>query len=207
MAKFPTDKVVKCSAYETAMNGYTKRSDDPKVECTADIVLDIILDHSVDEAELEKMNDRITAWSEYIKDPNQDSEYIRNVRAEVVKPMIDDSKIGLIASSFSAFDKHVKFKVAKERDKLSEFLGEEGDSIEFSIAEHKLVKSGASKYKKGAKWFLYQIKDNHGNIISYFSDHNCDKEFNEYSRASAIISKLTTYNEVKQTNVSKLRFE
>ena len=206
MAKFPTMNVIKCSAYETHMNGYVKRSDDDKIECTADLVLDMILDHSVDESELEKMNSRIRAWSEYIKDPDQSGEYFDNVRAEIGKPMIDESKIGLIASSFSSFDKHVLYKMAKEKDKLSEYLGEEGDSITFDIADYKLVKSGISKFGNASKWFLYKIHDPSGNIITYFADHNCDKEFKHSTKAEAIITKLTTFNEVKQTNVSKLRF-
>lgn len=206
MTKFPTVSVIKCSAYETHMNGYVKRSGDDKVECTADLVFDMILNHSVDESELEKMNSRIRAWSEYIKDPNQSGEYFDKVRAEIGKPMIDESKIGLIASSFSSFDKHVLYKMAKEKDMLSKYLGEEGDSITFDIADYKLVRSGICKYGKASKWFLYKIHDQSGNVITYFADYDCDKEFKRSTKAEAVITKLTIFNEVKQTNVSKLRF-
>ena len=43
-------------------------------------------------------------------------------------------------------------------------------------------------------------------VIEKIADHNCDDEFRNHSKATATISKLTTYNEVKQTNVSKLIF-
>jgi hypothetical protein len=206
MAKFSTIDVIKVSAYETSMNGYTKRSEDARVVCTADAVFDALIDHSVDESELEKMNDRIVAWNNYLKDPNQENDYILSVRSEIVKPMIDESKIGLIASSFASFDRYIKFKMLNEKDKQSDFLGEEGDSVTFEISEYKLVKTGSSKYNKGSKWYLYHIKDVIGNIIIFFADHNCDDEFRNHSKATATISKLTTYNEVKQTNVSKLIF-
>lgn len=206
MAKFPTAEVIKHSAYITGKYGYVKRSDDPNVECTADIVLDSMLDHSIDESELEKMNSRIIAWSNYIKNSKQDNEYITNVKAELGKPTIDEMKIGLIASSFASFDKYNQYKSDVESDKRSTYLGEEGGQIKFTISEHRLIKTGISKYNKDSKWYLYKIKDNNDNIIMYFADHNCEDDFENSSEAIATISKLTTFNDIKQTNVSKLRF-
>ena len=207
MAKFPTDKVIKVSAYITAENGYTKRSDDPSVECTADQVFDAIIDHSIDDFKLEKMNDRITAWSNYIRDDKQKSEYISNVRSEIVKPMIDESKIGLIASSFAYFDRHISFQVAKEKDKQSEYLGEEGDSVSIDIAEYKLVKTGTSKFGKGNKWYLYKLKDTDNNCITVFSNDKLDTDFKHHKHISAIVSKLSEYEGVKQTQITRITFE
>jgi hypothetical protein len=205
MAKFSTADVIKYSAYITEKHGYIKRSDDPNVECTADSVFNAMIDHSISDDELIKMNERIIAWSEYIKSFNKDNEYITNVLTEISKPMIDESKIGLIASSFSSFDKHNKYNTSKNDDKNSVFLGEEGDTIIFNISSYMLIKTGISKYNN-AKWYLYKIKDDNDNVIMYFANYNCDDEFKSASKASAVVSKLTTFNEVKQTNVSKLKF-
>lgn len=207
MAKFPTMNIIKHAAYETYNNGYTKRSDDSTVECTADLILDALLDHSVNDIDLEKMNDRIRAWSEYIKSQDDSNEYFSNVKSEMVKPMIDESKVGLIASSFYSFDKHNKFKLANEKDKLSEFLGEEGDSVRITVEEYKLVKTGISKFGKGNKWYLYKLKDSSGNIITLFSNENLDSEFRKFKNVSATISKLSEYNGIKQTQVTKVTFE
>jgi uncharacterized membrane protein YkoI len=207
MAKFPTMNIIKHAAYETYNNGYTKRSEDSSEECTADLILDALLDHSVSDTDLEKMNDRIRAWSEYIKSQDDDNEYFKNVKSEMVKPMIDESKVGLIASSFSSFDKYNKFKLANEKDKLSEFLGEEGDSVRITVEEYKLVKTGISKFGKGNKWYLYKLKDSSGNIITLFSNENLDKEFIKFKTISATISKLSEYNGIKQTQITKVTFE
>ena len=207
MAKFPTMNIIKHAAYETYNNGYTKRSDDSTVECTADLILDALLDHSVSDTDLEKMNDRIRAWSEYIRSQDDSNEYFSNVKSEMVKPMIDESKVGLIASSFSSFDKHNKFKLANEKDKLSEFLGEEGDSVRITVEEYKLVKTGISKFGKGNKWYLYKLKDSSGNIVTLFSNENLDSEFRKFKTVSATISKLSEYNGIKQTQVTKVTFE
>ena len=207
MAKFPTMNVIKHAAYETHLNGYVKRSEDARVECTADLILDAMLDHSVEDSELEKMNDRVRAWVEYIKSQSDTSEYFSNVRSEMVKPMIDEGKIGLIASSFSSFDKHNMFKIANEKDKMSEYLGEEGDTVNVTIAEYKLVKTGVSKFGKGNKWYLYKLKDDSGNIITLFSNENLDSEFKKFKRISAAISKLSEYNGIKQTQITKVSFE
>ena len=208
MSKVSTIDVIKYSAIITESEGYIKRSDNPHVICTADKVLDAIEDNSFNNEDLSDTKDRISKWLEYVNDiEHQTGEYFDNLRIEICKPMIDEIKIGLIASSFASFDKNRLYMAKSELDKQSNFLGEEGDKITFNIAEHTLVKTGASKYNdKGGKWFLYKIKDDLGNIIIYFADHDCESEFEHSDKAIATISKLTTFNEVKQTNVSKLRF-
>ncbi len=208
MSKILTTDVIRTSAYITEQEGYIKRSDNPNVICTADKVLDAIETASISDADLEDTKERVTNWLKYINDSeHQTGEYFDNLRSEVCKPMIDEIKVGLIASSFASYDRFKSFKARNDLDKKSEFLGEEGDKVTFTISEHKLVKTGASKFGNSAgKWFLYQIKDQLGNIIIYFADHDCEFEFNHSDKATATISKLNTYNEVKQTNVSRLKF-
>lgn len=208
MSKISTIDVIKYSAIITESEGYVKRSDNPNVKCTADKVLDAIEDNAFNSEDLSDTKERISKWLEYVNDiEHQTGEYFDNLRTEICKPTIDEIKIGLIASSFASFDKYRLFKVKSEMDKQSEFLGEEGDKITFTISEHSLIKSGASKYNdKGGRWFLYKIKDDIGNVITYFADHDCESDFESSNKATATISKLTTFNEVKQTNVSKLRF-
>lgn len=203
MPKYSTAEVIKCCAYITEKNGYVKRSDDPNIECTTDLVIDLLLGDGIPSCDMCNVIDRVTSWGEYIDGIKYDSEYISNLRTETSKPMIDEMKIGLIASSFASFDKH---RLSKSDDKLSTFLGEEGDSITFEIYDYKLIKSGNSKYGNGSKWYLYKIYDSNKNIIVWFADHDCSSEFSTFHKATAIISKLNTFNEVKQTNVSKLRF-
>jgi len=207
MSKISTTDVIKYSAVITENEGYIKRSDNPNVKCTADKVLDAIEDNSISDEELSDAKNRVAGWFEYINDAeHQTGEYFDNLRAEVCKPMIDEMKIGLIASSFSSFDKYRLFRAKNELNKNSSFLGEEGDKITFDIADHRLIKTGNSKYGNGGRWYLYHIHDHQNNLIVYFADHDCEDEFKNFEKATATISKLTTYNEVKQTNVSKLRF-
>lgn len=208
MSKISTKDVINISAYITEQDGYVKRSDNPNTVCTADKVLDAIETGSVSDDELNDVKDRVAKWLEYVSDSNhQSGEYFDNLREEICKPMIDEIKIGLIASSFASFDRYLSFKAKNDLDKRSEFLGEEGDKITFNIANHKLVKTGTSKFGNNpGKWFLYRIEDDMGNLIIYFADHDCEFEFNHSNKATATISKLNTYNEVKQTNVSRLKF-
>lgn len=208
MSKIITTDVIRASAYITEQEGYTKRSDNPNVMCTADKVLDAIETASIDDADLEDTKERVTGWLEYINDSeHQTGEYFDNLRSEVCKPMIDEIKVGLIASSFASYDRFKSFKARNDLDRQSEFLGEEGDKVTFTITEHKLIKSGASKFGNNAgKWYLYRMKDDRGNIIIYFADHDCEYEFSHSDKATATISKLNTFNEVKQTNVSRLKF-
>ena len=208
MSKISTKDVINISAYITEQDGYVKRSDNPNTVCTADKVLDAIETGSVSDDELNDVKDRVTKWLEYVSDSShQSGEYFDNLREEICKPMIDEIKIGLIASSFASFDRYLSFKAKNDLDKRSEFLGEEGDKITFNIANHKLIKTGTSKFGNNpGKWFLYRIEDDMGNLIIYFADHDCEFEFNHSNKATATISKLNTYNEVKQTNVSRLKF-
>jgi hypothetical protein len=208
MSKIITTDVIRASAYITEQEGYTKRSDNPNVMCTADKVLDAIETASIDDADLEDTKERVTGWLEYINDSeHQTGEYFDNLRSEVCKPMIDEIKVGLIASSFASYDRFRSFKARNDLDRQSEFLGEEGDKVTFTITEHKLIKSGASKFGNNAgKWYLYRMKDDRGNIVIYFADHDCEYEFSHSDKATATISKLNTFNEVKQTNVSRLKF-
>lgn len=206
MAKLITTEVIKHSAYITYREGYVKRSDNGDVVCTADRVIDSIETNSIDEDEFDEVKDRISMWLNYINDTtHQCGEYFDNVRSEILKPSIDEIKVGLIASSFASFDKYMIYKAKNNLDKKSEFLGNEGDAVTFNISEHRLVKSGQSKFGNG-KYFLYRIKDSDGNIIIYFADHDCEFEFGHSNKACGTISKLNTFNEVKQTNVSKLKF-
>lgn len=211
MSKIQTKDVIKYSAYITANEGYVKRSSNPNVACTADKVIDAIEYNSISDDELEEVKDRIAKWFDYINDQNQSGEYFDNLREEVVKPSIDEIKVGLIASSFASFDKYLQFKANNELDKQSEFLGEEGDKITFNIINSRLVKTGVSKYNNSnGKWYLYRItaecKNGLRGIVTWFADRDCSEEFSKCNIASATVSKLSTFNEVKQTNVSKLRF-
>lgn len=205
MSKVFTKDVIRYSAYITEQEGYVKRSDDKSVTCTADKVLDAIESDSIDHDLLDDTKDRVEKWLEYVNDESQNTEYFISLRSEICKPMIDEMKIGLIASSFASFDRHKNFKARADIDRQSEFLGEEGDKVTFNISEYRLVKTGTSKFGNG-KWYLYSIKDDNHNIITYFADHDCEFEFTHSKQATATVSKLNTYNEVKQTNVSKLKF-
>ena len=207
MSKFPTSKVIKYSAYETHLNGYVKRSEGGDTECTADVVLESILNNSFDDSDLEKMNDRIREWSEYITNSSKDNDYFNNVRSEISKPMIDESKIGLIASSFSSFDKHVLSKINNEKDKLSEYIGEEGDHVAIEINDYKLVKSGVSKFGNSGKWYLYSIRDTNNNILTLFSNEKLDTEFKKFKHIDAVIAKLSEFNGIKQTQITKVSFK
>lgn len=205
MAKIIATDVIRVSAYITEREGYVKRSDSAK-ECTADKVLDAIETSSISEDELAETKERVAEWFNYINDPKQQGEYFDDLRSVITKPTIEETKIGLIASSFAAFDRYKKYKVVDSINKKSQFLGEEGDNIIFNIESYQLIKSGTSKFGNNAKWYLYRIKDESGNIITWFADHDCTFEFSKSKQASATITKLSTYNEVKQTNVSKLKF-
>ena len=200
--KLNVKDVINYSAYET-LNGYTKRTDDSNVECTAEKILNAIDAHELDEDTFESLKDRIKNWSNYIE--SQTGEYFENVRNEISKPLIDEMKIGLIASSFASFDKYRYYQKLNDNDKLSEYLGEEGDTITFNIDSYKLIKTGVSKFGNNNKWYLYKIYAGN-NIINYFSNTNIDYELEHYKKASAIVSKLNEYKGTKQTNVSKLSF-
>lgn len=206
MPKMSTANIIKYAAYITENEGYVKRSDSQD-NCTVDRIIDSIESDSITDNELNSVKDRVAQWLSYVNDDKQTGEYFENLRAEIVKPMIEETKIGLIASSFASFDRHKIYKIKNEVDKRSEYLGEEGDKITFTVSEHRLVKSGESKFKNGtSKYYLYKMKDDDGNIIMWFADHDCEFEFEHSDKATATITKLSIFNEVKQTNVSKLRF-
>lgn len=204
--KLNTSDVIKHCAYETELNGYIKRSDNQDVYCTADRVLDSITKDLISDKDLESVKDRTVKWYEYINKSN--GEYFESIKTELSKPKIDENKIGLIASSFSLMDKNAIFAKANELEKSSEYLGEEGDTITFNIKSHRLIKSGMSKFGNGtsSKWYLYKIVDEYNNVIMWFANSDNEFEFKHCNKASAMISKLQVYNDVKQTSVTKLKF-
>ena len=201
-AKLNVKDVINYSAYET-LNGYIKKTEDSNIESTFEKILNAIDEHSLSEDDLLSVKDRVKEWSLYIG--AQEGDYFENVRNEISKPLVDETKIGLIASSFAAFDKYRYFQKLNENDKLSEYLGEEGDCITFDIDSYKLIKTGMSKFGKQDKWYLYKIYSGN-NVINYFSNINIDYELEHFKSATAIISKLNEYKGIKQTNVSKLSF-
>lgn len=201
--KLSVKDVISYSAYETR-NGYVKRSDAKDGECTADIVVEEILNKSLSDEDLKEVALRVKEWSDYINE--QSGEYFDNVKSEVSKPLVDETKVGLIASSFASFDKYKYFKKLNENDAKSEYLGEEGDLVEFNIDDYKLIKTGSSKFgDRLNKWYLYKIHSGN-NVISYFSNNNLEYEFKHSKRAKATISKLSEYNNIKQTGVTKMVF-
>lgn len=203
--KFNVNDVIKHCAYETSINGYVKRSDDPRIDCTADKVIDAIVLHEVTEEQLQSVRDRVARWLEYVN--NQTGEYFDNVRSEISKPKVEEGKIGLIASSFSTFDKYNKSLVLNEIDKQSNYLGEEGDSVTFTIKDSTLLKNGTSKFKNGnSKWYLFKFHDTDNNVITLFANDDLSKSFKEGVKLSGIVNKLSEYNGIKQTQISKLRF-
>lgn len=205
MTKLNTIDVIKHSAYEVKHNGYVKRSD-AKDDCTSDKIFDMITHAEIDESELDAMNEYITEWMNYIQE--QQGEYFDDLRNEVAKPFTDEKRISLIASSFASYERYLKFGKQMKQECNSEYLGEEGESIEFTVSDHKLLKKGTSKFKNGnsSNWFLYKIIDDAGNVIMAFMDHNCEFEFNHCNKIKATISKLSEFNNVKQTSVTRVKF-
>lgn len=203
--KLNTKDVIQYAAYETLQNGYVKRSEDED-NCTANKLFDMITLHRISDEDVNSVKDRVSKWLEYIN--SQDSEYFNNIKSEITKPNIDESKLGLIASSFSSFDKHQSFKALNDLDKDSKYLGEEGDSVSFVIKDVKLVKTGQSKFNnRTSKWYLYKFHDLEGNVITCFANENYDKELRPGKFVNATISKLQEYNNIKQTQISKLRLD
>lgn len=207
MSKFSVADIINACAFVTERDGYVKRTEDQTEQCTADSVLDLLVTKSLTTEDIENVKERVSEWFEYINNVKlQKGEYFDNLRKEVSKPLIEESKVGFIASSFASFDRNKSFKMRDNQDKESVFLGEEGDNIVFNISEWRLMKSGFSKFKNAGKWYLYKIKDEYKNIIIYFADHACEAELSQATKASATVSKLSTFNDVKQTNVSKVKF-
>ena len=134
--KLNTQDVISHSAYETSLNGYVKRSEDED-NCTANKVFDSIVMKTISKDDLDTVKDRVTMWLEYIS--NQTGDYFDDIKASISEPKIDESKIGLVASSFSSFDRYQSYKVLNETEKQSEYLGEEGDSVSFEIKDAKLL--------------------------------------------------------------------
>lgn len=206
MARINTKDVINYSAYETLHNQYIKRSEDEE-NCTANKILESIEGDELSNDDLLSIKERVSKWFEYVNNPNNNGEYFESLRAELSKPSIDEVKIGLIASSFSAFDKSSRFEEANKQDKKSEYLGEEGDTITFSVKDYKLIKTGTSKFGGNqSKWYLYKIHDDKDNVIVFFSNHDCEFEFSHCEKVVATITKLSEFREVKQTNVGKVKF-
>ena len=202
--KLNTQDVISHSAYETSLNGYVKRSEDED-NCTANKVFDSIVMKTISKDDLDTVKDRVTMWLEYIS--NQTGDYFDDIKASISEPKIDESKIGLVASSFSSFDRYQSYRVLNETEKQSEYLGEEGDSVSFEIKDSKLLKTGTSKYKgTSSKWYLYKLHDTHGNSISLFANENLDKKFKKHHHVVGTVQKLSEFNGIKQTQVSNIRF-
>ena len=202
--KFDVQSVIKYAAYETSRNGYVKRADDED-NCTANKLFDLLIKNELSDEQLSSVKDRVSKWFAYIN--SQDGDYFKEVKLEIAKPKIDEVKLGLVASSFASFDKHMSFVALNEIEKASEYLGEEGDSVAFCIRDFKMIKSGTSKFKNGdSKWYLYKIHDVNGNSITLFANENMDTEFKSHKQIEATVQKLSEYNGVKQTQISKVRF-
>ena len=199
-----TKDVIYYSAYETSVNGYIKRSDDEE-NCTANKIVEAILGKTVSQENLEAMKDRVAAWFEYLS--LQSGEYFDDVKSSITSKTVREEKVGLIASSFASLDRFNSYKVQREAEKQSEYLGEEGDHVTFEVKEYRLLKTGTSKYKgSSSKWYLYKIRDTSGNSISLFANKNLDKNFQKCVHAEAIIQKLSEFNGIKQTQISNIRF-
>ena len=202
--KLDTRDVINHSAYETSMNGYVKRSDDED-NCTANRVFDAIIDNTVTQEDLESVKDRVKEWFEYLS--TQSGDYFDEIKSSIASPKVDESKIGLIASSFASFDRFQTYKVLNEIEKQSSYLGEEGDKIRFKIKDYKLLKTGNSKFKGSkSKWYLYKLHDTSGNSISLFANENLDREFDKFKYIEAVVQKLSEYNGIRQTQISNVRF-
>lgn len=205
-SKISTNIVIKYCAYEVSNNGYTKRTEGSEEECTANKILNAIENETLENTNTDNLKDYITKWMDYLT--NQTGEYFSNIKTELEKSSIDETKIGLIASSFASYEKFLSFNKSNELEKASSYLGEEGDSITIDLKDHRLVKSGNSKFSNGNsnKWYLYKFHDFSNNVIMWFSDHDCEFELKHSNKISCLISKLSEYNGVKQTTITKVKF-
>lgn len=207
MSIYPADLIFKHCAYETSQNGYVKRSDDGS-PCTADNVVKNIEGNLVSDVELQSVADRVLGWSAYINSREQSGQYFDDVRKEVDKKVIDESKVGLIASSFSSYDKHLYYMNIRDKEKQSQYLGKVDDVIAFEMQSFKLIKTGESKRKDiKYKWYMYKLYDTKGNIAIYFSNKNEDYELASHKHIECTVKQLTELNGVKQTQVTKLKFK
>jgi len=138
---------------------------------------------------------------EYTKALTGDTNYINNLRILYNSENIQSKDFGYVASAFSGYlkAKEIEFKRINEAKAYSnKWAGEISERKNFEV---EVVNCHTTDTKFG-KCYIYTMKDNNKNRITWFTNDSKMEVGSKY-KVKATIKKLDVYNGLKQTVITR----
>jgi len=152
---------------------------------------------------------KVQAIIDFIRTSEDQSEYLRNLRAAFTVDYCNAKRLGLVVSAQKAYQTHLERKAAAERDaallatKKDEFFGTIGERIELSLH---LLKQHDIETQFGIST-LCIFEDGEGRAFKWFAS-NCpfsQDDTGKLHRVVATIKDHETFRERKQTGLTRLK--
>jgi len=139
----------------------------------------------------------------WINDIEDDGNYFHNLKVVCASNFVDFYSLGLLASSFPAFDRNLEREQEKEKEAESEYVGKIGERISFEIANAKIVTSFYTEY---GTMFINKIIDKNGNVFVWKTGRGIDEDYIG-AVIKGTIKEYNEYNSVKQTVLARCKVD
>ena len=154
--------------------------------------------------------DRAKKVREWIVNNEQNNNYFHNLKVACGNDQVDCGKLGLLASSFPAYDRELEYQAEKlrreikdrEAGALSKYLGSIGDRITVTIAECKAVTSWETQWGVTT---IYKFVDTSGNHIIWKTSSWVDEERCVGKTIKGTVKDHREFRDVCQTELTRCK--
>ncbi|GAA1463431.1 hypothetical protein NE857_33800 (plasmid) [Nocardiopsis exhalans] len=213
----PVPVVLAIAAAAVRRAGWTPRStDDPRATPTADLVSDALNGRSRSAQELREAlrpteTDHETARQAqaWTQDHEGDSEYIQNLRAVMSADNVSPRNLGLAVSAVGTYQRAQEAERDRQAAKSSQWVGEVKQRQERTLTVlnvRTIEREAYHYYDSGLSW-LVTFADTDGNRFKWFASKEPEFETGQTVTGKATIKEHTTYREVKETVLTRCKFE
>lgn len=140
---------------------------------------------------------------QWIKSIKADNDYLHNLQVVVNMEYVDMKRVGILASLIPTYQRMLKEKEEKNSRNTSQFVGNVGDKIEFTIKDAKILTSFEGTF---GVTYIYQFTDDNDNIYIWkTSKYLDDLEIIINTTLRATIKEHNTFKGEKQTVLTRCK--
>lgn len=151
----------------------------------------------------------IEGLKKYYLESEDTSSYMKNMKVLFSSDYCKGKDFGYIVSSVFSYDREMEKRAQKalaeakriRESEVSQFQGEVGQKITFTVKEFKCVSAYEGMY--GEMSYLFKFVDNDGNVYMWSASKDLKDE--EIESVTGTVKKHETYKDLKQTWVTRCK--
>ncbi len=160
----------------------------------------------------ESVNEDVEAALRWIAEQEESTNYIHNLKVACTNNYIPETGYALVASLIPTYNKNLEFEAirkekeekAKKEKEVSDFVGNVGERLTFTIATFRCLTSWETQF---GLTFLYKITDESGNVFVWKTNKDVDDEYVINKTITGTVKEHSEFRDTKQTVITRCKIK